>query len=783
MVNEFLALLDSFNLTQSICGSTHIKGHTLDLVLSSGISVDKLDITNVAISDHFLIEFEFSSYSPPSVPPPSHVLARSFNSATASLFSNSFKFALPPSLSADLPSCTNIDELVSSFNLSCTNTLDQIAPIKLKRVKSNTLTPWVDSSIQVFRQACRQAERKWKKDKLQVSYDIFLQHLKAYQVTVKKAKANYFSELINSQANRPKVLFKAIDTFLNPANTVDTSLTCDEFSDYFIRKIDLIRSNIITQGRISVTSCSPANFLQHFTPLSSPELSEIVSHLKPSCCPFDIIPFRLFKEVFDVLSPIVLAIVNCSLYTGVVPSGFKHAVVQPLLKKNNLDPNDPGNFRPISKLSFISKILEKEVFKQISSFLTNFNILDKFQSGFRALHSTESALLKVYNDILLTIDSGSSALLILLDLSAAFDTIDHGILIDRLEHSVGLQGPVLRWFKSYLTERTFSVKLGAKSSPPVDIKYGVPQGSVLGPLLFSLYMLPLGSILEKHNLRYHCYADDTLLYLPISPSCTSDIEAIFSCLEDIKSWMAENFLQLNTKKTEMILFGSPTTSKHWSNALGPWSSNLQNLVRNLGVIFDSSLNFNKQVSSVVKGSFYQLRTVAKLKHFLSKKDLETIIHAFVSSRLDYCNSLYTGLTKHNLNRLQLVQNAAARLLTGTKKCEHITPVLAELHWLPVKFRIDFKILLFVFKALHGQAPLYISELLSTYSAARPLRSTTQLLLAIPKTRLKTRGDRAFSVIAPKLWNSLPFHIKSCNTIVSFKTNLKTHFYSLAFNSL
>jgi len=146
----------------------------------------------------------------------------------------------------------------------------------------------VDTSIQVFRQACRQAERQWKKDKLQVSYDIFLQHLK-----VKKAKANYFSGLINSQANRPKVLFKAIDTFLNPANTVDTSLTCDEFYDYLIKKIDLIRSGITTQGCISVTSYSPTNFLQ---------LSEIVSHLKPSCCPYDIIPFRLFKEVFDVLS-------------------------------------------------------------------------------------------------------------------------------------------------------------------------------------------------------------------------------------------------------------------------------------------------------------------------------------------------------------------------------------------------------------------------------------------------------------------------------------------------
>ena len=148
----------------------------------------------------------------------------------------------------------------------------------------------------------------------------------------------------------------------------------------------------------------------------------------------------------------MLAIVNCSLYTGVVPSGFKHAVVQPLLKIPNYDPNDLSNYRPISKLSFISKILEKVVAQKIFSFLNSFNILNKFQSGFRAIHSTESALLKVYNGILLTTDSGSCALLILLDLSAAFDTIDHGILIDRLENVVGLQGSVLSWLKSYLTD-------------------------------------------------------------------------------------------------------------------------------------------------------------------------------------------------------------------------------------------------------------------------------------------------------------------------------------------
>ena len=140
------------------------------------------------------------------------------------------------------------------------------------------------------------------------------------------------------------------------------------------------------------------------------------------------------------------------------------------------------------------------------------------------------------------------------------------------------------------------------------------------------------------------------------------------------------------------------------------------------------------------------------------------------------------MSQHNINRLQLVQNAAARLLTGTKKTEHISPVLAQLHWLPVKYRIYFKTLLFVFKALNGLAPPYISELLNPHSAPRALRSQNQSLLTIPRARLKTRGDRAFSVAAPKLWNALPSHIKSSPTIAAFKSNLKTYLFTLAFES-
>ncbi len=172
--------------------------------------------------------------------------------------------------------------------------------------------------------------------------------------------------------------------------------------------------------------------------------------------------------------------------------------------------------------------------------------------------------------------------------------------------------------------------------------------------------------------------------------------------------------------------------------------------------------------------------MAKVKHFLASKDLEIVIHALVSSRLDYCNYLYIGLPQSTLSRLQMVQNAAARFLTGTKKRDHITPVLASLHWLPIKLRVDFKVLLFAYKALHNSAPDYVCDLIKPYTASRSLRSSDQLLLSVPRSRCKTKGDRAFSVVAPKLWNSLPLNIRASPSLDAFKSSLKTYLYSLAF---
>ena len=471
---------------------------------------------------------------------------------------------------------------------------------------------------------------------------------------------------------------------------------------------------------------------------------------------------------------------NSSLQTGVFPAAFKGAVVRPLLKKSNLDCNDFNNFRPVSNLPFLSKVLEKLVFIQLNDFIIAHNVLEKFQSGFRVNHSTETALLKILNDLRLNYDSQKVTVLVLLDLSAAFDTVDHTILLTGLKH-IGLSGAVHKWFTSYLTDRTFMVSVDTCSSKVHEITCGVPQGSILGPVLFNLYMLPLGDVIRRHGVNFHSYADDTQLYISMFPDDTRPMDALFNCILDVKSWMAENFLQLNQSKTEVLVIGPEAQREKLLPKLQSLSFNPSSQVKNLGVIFDSELTFIPHIKNITKIGFYHLKNIARVRPILSRANTETLMHAFITSRIDYCNALLSGLPKKSISGLQLLQNSAARVLTKTRRREHITPVLESLHWLPVCFRIDFKVLLMVFKCLNGLGPSYLSELLLPYEPSRPLRSSGRGLLVIPKVNRKTHGEASFQYYGPRLWNALPEELRAAENVHIFKSRLKTHLFSLAFN--
>ena len=280
---------------------------------------------------------------------------------------------------------------------------------------------------------------------------------------------------------------------------------------------------------------------------------------------------------------------------------------------------------------------------------------------------------------------GSVTALSLLDLSAAFDTIDHTILPDRLNVHYGISELALGWFKSYLSGRTHSVKVGNTLSHPAALQYGVPQGSVLGPILFSLYTNPISSIIHSHSsINHHFYADDTQLYITLTPTNFShSMQKLKHCLSDIQNFMSANKLKFNPEKTEFILIGSKNNRKqllpHFPiNILGNQVSPAQS-VRNLRVVFDSNFSFSDHVSQVIKSTRVHVRDLYRIRPLLDLNTSVLLANALVSSRLDYCNSLFLSLTDFELRRLQLVQNSLCRVVTRSSKYCHITPQLKKLH--------------------------------------------------------------------------------------------------------
>ena len=478
----------------------------------------------------------------------------------------------------------------------------------------------------------------------------------------------------------------------------------------------------------------------------------------------------------------ITAIINHSLQTGTVPTCLKTAIiVRPLLKKHNLDPDDLKNYRPVSNLPFISKILEKVVINRLKEHLVFNNLLEPFQSAYREYHSTESALLRIFNDILCSIDKGKIAVLTLLDLSAAFDTIDHTILIDRLYSKFGISGVVLSWFESYLTNRSQTVYLEGKQSNSEILSFGVPQGSVLGPLLYTLYTVPLGRVITSHSIGFHMYADDTQLYKgAFPPDLPSLIENIESCTMSVKSWMDTNKLKLNSDKTEVLLCSTDYKIKAIKTPninIADECISFSSKAKNLGVILNNTLSMDGQINSMVRILNLELRRISQMKSFLSQNSIKNVVTSLILSRLDYCNSLLVGITEEGLSKLQRVQNYAARIvLDKSRRDSSSIENLRMLHWLPVKARIEYKIALFCYHSINLTAPEYLRELISPYSPTRSLRSSDAKSLSVPRTRLKCFGDRSFSKVGPEVWNSLPSSVKDAASVAIFKKGLKTHLF-------
>ena len=694
---------------------------------------------------------------------------------------------------------TSANTLLSQYNTVLSELLDKHAPLLTRSFKfKHRLNTWITPAILEAKRVKRQLERVWRKTKSAFNRSRLRKHIHMYNRLVQKSKNLYYTEQLDKASHQPKQLWKTVNKILHrsPEPKLPTSVSlkhlADKFASFFNNKITKIRDAFPPVVQTVVEPDCAAPTLSSFQTVTAKQILKLIKSSPQKSCSLDPWPIFLILEYIDILIIPVTQIINLSLIEGTFPEDFKKALVTPLLKKPSLDKEILNNYRPVSNLSYISKLVERVIAAQINSHLSTNGLINKYQSAYKARHSTESALLKIQNDILINRAKGLPTALVLLDLSAAFDTIDHDILLQRLFSWYGVTGVALNWFQSYLTNRTQSVKISDCLSDEQVLQYGVPQGSVLGPLLFTLYTTPLSKIIGKSNCSHHLYADDTQIYIELNPKAPQKaISHLQACLNEVQLWMSGNLLKLNPDKTEFILVGS----KFQAAKLAPFfpldvlgqDITPSDSVRNLGVMFDSDFNFAKHVSYLWKSCFHHLRDFSRIRRHLSFSVATRVANALVGSRLDYCNSLLYSLRKCDLSNIQRIQKILCKIVVPSACTGSVTAAMKNLHWLPLPFRIRFKINLLTFKALQTGQPEYLKTYLNPVVSVRNTRRSNPALNLLtepffdPKihTRMKPL-EKSFYFAAPRLWNSLPVQVRTAPSLSCFRSRLKHYLFELAY---
>ena len=398
---------------------------------------------------------------------------------------------------------------------------------------------------------------------------------------------------------------------------------------------------------------------------------------------------KLMKEDANICV-FISNVCNASFNSAVFPSILKTASITPVIKNYESEDDSPSNYRPISNLKTISKLLEKVVVTRLITHLEKVNYLHPYQSAYRSKHSTETATLLVTNSWRAALDRGKIVCVASLDVTAAFDTVNHDILLSRLSQA-GVIGRALKWFKSYLTARTATVSFNGAHSNPFSLHSGVPQGSTLGPYLFNCYMADLARVLERiDGVNFHIYADDVLISVECYPQDLSDAtEKLQRAILRTETWMKNNCLLLNMRKTELfILHGQRTIlpDNIPSILIGDLSLDfcIHGSFRWLGVNFDVSLTMNEFVNNTCRLCFMQLRMLRRIRKRLNKQSTKLLCHALVLSRKDYCLTLLASCPQTLLYKLQRVINLGARIIEGSKMFDNITPLLKDLKWLSIR---------------------------------------------------------------------------------------------------
>ena len=609
---------------------------------------------------------------------------------------------------------------------------------------------------------------------------------------IRLRKQEYFTRIIDENKGDISKTWKTVNEILGRKNTSklpqflqkghkridDEKEIANTFNSYFTCIGSSISKNVKKSSKHFTdylgNSTRESIF---FLPTNENEIIEVVKQLRnTSSAGHDDISVTFLKKIIYAIATPLSIIFNLSITTGIVPNSLKLAKVTPVHKKG--DKHSVQNYRPISLLPAFSKILERIIYNRLYKHLLQNNILAKEQFGFRPLYSTEMALLCTLEQILTSLDNKETVMAIFIDLSKAFDSLDHNVLLYKLEH-YGIRGVPLHWFKNYLSDRKQFTSVNGTNSSTLPLTCGVPQGSILGPLLFLIYV---NDIINTSTLfRFILYAEDTnILFSHKNENTLYNIvntEMIYVC-----DWFKANKLKMNADKTKYMIFRSQKKYGQQSNPVLKVDDEVIDRVDStncLGVIIDEKLTWTKHINSIHGKISMSIGVMRKLRSVLPLNALFMLYNAFVLPYLNYCSLVWSGASLSNLNRLQVLQKKAIRLCSNAHYLAHTAPIFKGLNTLTLSDNVALKVGIFMFKYFKGILPEIFDHCLYLNNTIHNFDTRNKHAIVLPYCRLSIKQKHSILYKGAKFWNALDQIFKNVNTPNSFKTKYK-HFLISAY---
>ena len=677
----------------------------------------------------------------------------------------------------EIEAANSVDEAVRLWETFLMQTVDELAPIRKKRVR-NIPAPWLKADIKNLMKKRDELKRKASKFKDEYNMNLYRKARNLVTKKIRFSKKAYFSkQLFNASNNtsgenvwkvlKPLLPSKSKSSDKGVSTAANGSSLANEFNKFFANVGSKLASKIPAMNRDSRKYHSITSSFQ-FKPITENcVIKTILGMSNKKSTGVDNISMIMIKMAVPTIVPSLTHIFNRSLSERVFPSNWKRSKIIPIHKSG--DKNSPNNYRPISILPSVSKILEKLVQVQLADYLKLYEILSPTQSGFRKSHSTISTLIKVTDDWLSAMDQGLYTGAVFIDLRKAFDTVDPHILLNKLSN-IGVSANCLQWFTSYLTDRRISTLFDSSTSVESNIEYGVPQGSILGPLLFIIYIDDIVKQLNRCSVQL--YADDTVIYF--SHKDVSTIESVLNSeLQSVFTWLCNSKLSLNCDKTVSMLFGSHKMLKRCNRLRLQVNGNAILHVEStkyLGMLLDPSLKWNLHIDKICTRISKLVRLLSRLRHTINSSNLKIVYNALILPIFDYGDVLYGTASSKYIDSLQKLQNRACRIILGVSPYSHmpVRELHARLGWKSLETRRCYHLNTMVFKALNELAPPYLKECFQFCERSYSLRSNGNLALPKPRTDY---CKRKFSYRGSLQFNSLPPHLKNPCSLASFSHKL------------